>query len=156
MNTLTYMHKILTAAAICLAAVGLESCRFHSVEKRGPVIAFSYHQNGSVDKAYYFSEKLPYPDKLGDWIEYNNGKLYYATMVSYAPEGICLLFPSQQLHFSFRSDIVYDGSNYRSLTPKDKEFLAWLKSLPWLSNQASDNYTNSSLFRVPAPMPPGE
>ena len=130
--------KILATTALCLAAVGLNSCSFSSVEERGPVLAFSYHQNGGVDKAYYFPENTPYPRELSEWIEYNNGKLYHATMVTYAPGGISLHFPAQKLHFSFHADIIHDGSNYRNLTQQDKAFLDWLKSLPRMSNQVSD------------------
>ena len=155
--TMPIIPRILTTTtALCLAAMGLNSCSYPSVEERGPVLAVSYHPSGQVDKAYYFSDDSPYPRELSDWIEYNNGKRFHATMVTYAPVGIHLSFPSQQLHFSFLGDIVYDGSNYRSLTSKDKEFLDWLKSLPWVSNQAQDNYPDSWLYRGSPTMPPGE
>ena len=131
-------HKILATTALCLAMVGVSSCRFPAVEERGPVLAFSYQQDGSVDKAYAFSKDSPYPRELSEWIEYNNGKLYHATMVTYAPGGISLHFPAQKLHFSFHADIIHDGSNYRNLTQQDKAFLDWLKSLPRMSNQVSD------------------
>lgn len=145
--------RILATTALCLAAVGVNSCSYPSVEERGPVLAFSYQQNGQLEKSYYLSEHTPYPRELRAWIEYNNSKLYYTTMVTYAPVGIGLCFPSQQLYFTFLGDIVYDGSNCRSLTPKDKEFLDWLKSLPWVCIQASDNYPNSWLYRGSPTMP---
>ena len=131
--------RILATTALCLAAMGLNSCSYPSVEERGSVLAFAYHQTGGIDNAYYFPENTPYPRELRDWIEYNNGKLYYATMVTYAPGSISLMFPSQQLHFSFRTDIIYDGSNYRNLTQQDKDFLDWLKSLLLVGKQAPDN-----------------
>ena len=138
--TMPPFHKILATTALCLAMVGVSSCRFPAVEERGPVLAFSYQQDGSVDKAYAFSKDSPYPRELSEWIEFNNGKLYHATMVTYAPGGsISLMFPSQQLHFSFRTDIIYDGSSYRNLTQQDKEFLDWLKSLLLMSKKAPDN-----------------
>ena len=145
--TMPTIPRILTTTALCLAALGLSSCCHPSVEERGPVLAFSFQQNGRLDKSYYFSEDAPYPRELRDWIEYNNGKFYYTTIVTYAPVGINLCFPAQHLHFSFLDNMVYDGSNYRSLTPKDKEFLDWLKSLPWMSNQSPESYPNSWLYR---------
>lgn len=138
----------LALSVLCLAAaVGVSSCSFPSVEERGPVLAFKYHQDGSIDSMYCFTEDAPYPRELNEWIEYNNGKLYYVTMVTYAPCGTTLSFPSQQLHFSFLSDIVYDGSNYRKLTRKDRVFLEWLKSLAWMSNQDADTPSSAS-FRT--------
>lgn len=143
--------RILASTVLWLAAVAvLNACSFPSVEEKGPVLAFSYHQSGDIDHAYQFPENTPYPRELRDWIEYNNGKLYYATMVTYAPGSISLHFPAQQLHFSFHADIIHDGSNYRSLTPEDREFLDWLKSLPWMSNQAADNLPSVLYGNTPA------
>ena len=148
-----FFHRILASTALCLAAVGVSCCNSPSVEEKGPVFVFSYHQNGGIDKSYYFSEDTPYPSELSEWIEYNNGKLYYATMLTYAPDGISLCFPAQKLQFSFRSDIVYDGSGYRTLTQKDREFMDWLKMLPWLSNQTPDNSPDSWLYKGTTTMP---
>ena len=47
--TMPAIHRILTSTALCLAALGLSSCCHPSVEERGPVLAFSFQQNGRAN-----------------------------------------------------------------------------------------------------------
>ena len=118
--------RILTTTALCLAAVGLSSCRFPSIKPQQEMVAYIY-QDCRIDKHVSFTRGKQHPKEIQEWIQYNNGKLYHWTLAEYVPK-IVLICPG--IDVTFYSDSVQMGTFIRSATEKDKLFMDWLKNQP--------------------------
>ena len=125
MMSLPRIHRILATTALCLAA-GINSCRFFTVEHDKPAVAHIY-DGGSIAKQITFTGEQPHPEELRSWIDFNNGKLYRATLAYWVPN-VTLCFPDQPGHFSFYTKYVQAGSHIRRSTDEDKAFLNWLNT----------------------------
>ena len=119
-------RKIIATTALCLAAVGLNSCRFPSIKPQQEMVAYIY-QDCRIDKQVSFTRGKQHPKEIQDWIQYNNGKLYHWTLAEYVPK-IVLICPG--IDVTFYSNSVQMGTFIRSASAKDKLFMEWLKNQP--------------------------
>ena len=119
-------HKILSTSVLVLAAVGLNSCRFGSLELQQKMIAYVY-QGGHINKRVSFTQGQQHPKEIQDWIQFNNSKLYHLTLAEYVPH-IVLICPG--IDVTFYSNSVQMGTFIRSVTEEDKQFVEWLMNQP--------------------------
>ena len=117
-------HRILATTAICLAVVGLNSCRLPSIKPQQEMVAIIYQDNL---KLVSFTRGKQHPKEIQEWLQYNNGKLYHWTLAEYVPK---ILLKCPGIDVTFYSDSVQMGTFIRSATEKDKLFMDWLKNQP--------------------------
>ena len=124
--TMPTIPRILATAALCLAALGLSSCRFPSIKPKQEMVACIY-QDCRIDKYVSFTRGKQHPKEIQEWIQYNNGKLYHWTLAEYVPK---ILLKCPGIDVAFYSNSVQMGSFIRSATEQDKLFMDWLKNQP--------------------------